>query len=240
MDVHTKASTRLIKDVLAYCRDDAVTQEVAYDDLCILYGNRLCQKYRHARHNMMIRGRLREIGRFILEIKKHKDVNNLRAILCPGNYDLIYQSINRVAGFDETSGKYKAPSTAYNLGLHIKMITNLLHSECIKEGHESRDAVRDLISLMNEGFPTDINKTVNENQCENKRHKKVVLPTADDIEALKKYLENGRKNSYNSLMNEFNYKVWKDLAGYTLISLQLFNRRQAGELERILIEDYKS
>lgn len=242
MNVSKKASTRLARDVLPRCRDDVITSLILFDDLCILYGNKLTKKYRGLQDNNMIRTRLRQIGRFIYEFKKINDnVRDLRDILDPNNYDQIVDTINKIAGLDENSGRYKAPSTAYNLGLHIKSIALLLETECIKEKNiEKRESVRDLLCLINDGFKTDINKTVSENQCEQKRHKRVKLPTIEDILALKTFLRKGCNEAYISLEEKFTYKAWRDLAGYTLISLQLFNRRRAGELERILIEDYKT
>lgn len=242
MHVHEKASSRLVKEILAYNKQDIVTESIVYDEVSILYGNKLCRRYRDQRNNHMIRSRLREIGKFILQCKKiNQSLENLQDIIAPQNYDTIVKAINNVAGFNELTGTYKAPSTAYNLGLHIKEITLLMQTEAIKEGNiKKRDAIRDLLDLINDGFKTDINKTVTENQSEKKRHKKVFLPTAADITSLKTFLEKGRAKSYETLQSEFNHKAWKDLAGYTLISLQLFNRRRPGELERILTEDFRS
>lgn len=38
----------------------------------------------------------------------------------------------------------------------------------------------------------------------------------------------------------FTFKDWKELASFTLTSVQLFNRKRAGEIERITIEDFKT
>jgi len=42
------------------------------------------------------------------------------------------------------------------------------------------------------------------------------------------------------LQNDFSFKAWKSLAETTLIIIQVFNRRRAGEIERTLINDYQS
>lgn len=162
-------------------------------------------------------------------------------MLSPKYYDDIVSTVNKIAGFDSENGKYKAPSTAYNLGLHLKDVAGTLKTRTIKnQDFEKKNDVQDLMSLMDEGFTTDINKTVIENQAEYKRHKKVTLPTKKDISALQKFLKEGIELTTNSLKKQFSRQSWRDLAGYLLISLQLFNRRRAGELERILIEDFKT
>lgn len=242
MSVHHSASNRLIRDVLAYAKEDEITDCFLFDDLCILYGNKLSMKYRNKHHGYMVRQRLREMGRFIYEFKKiQPDVNNLKDILDPKYYNTIVNVINKIAGLDDEDGKYRAPSTAYNLGLHLKSITQFLQSETIKEqDSKKREAVRDLLCLMNEGFSTDINKTVSENQIEYRRHKQVLMPSSDDISCLYKYITKGMADTYKSLQTKFSYKTWKYLAGFTLINIQLFNRRRAGEIERITIEDFKT
>ncbi|KAG5890684.1 hypothetical protein JTB14_011650 [Gonioctena quinquepunctata] len=126
MYVHENASEKLVKFVLEHCREHEVAAEIMYDDLCVKFG-KLCKKYRGQQHSNMIRTRLGELGKFIMEVKEMDgSIKNLSDILVPGNYDNIVIAINKVPGFDETSGIYRAPSTAYNLGLHIKTVTTLL------------------------------------------------------------------------------------------------------------------
>ncbi|KAG5860949.1 hypothetical protein JTB14_004203 [Gonioctena quinquepunctata] len=79
------------------------------------------------------------------------------AIFC----DEMIKVINSTAGLDEDTGRFRAPSTAYNLGLHLKSITLLLESGCIKaQDNEKRESVEDLLCLVRDGFQIDLNKTV--------------------------------------------------------------------------------
>lgn len=54
------------------------------------------------------------------------------------------------------------------------------------------------------------------------------------------YLHQKRKAAYNQLKQGFTYQAWLSLAQSMVILLQLFNRRRAGEIERVLIEDFQS
>lgn len=47
-----------------------------------------------------------------------------------------------------------------------------------------------------------------------------------------------RTDAFNKLQESFSIKAWTELAETTLSSVQLFNRRPAGEVQRILIEDF--
>ncbi|XP_074032132.1 uncharacterized protein isoform X2 [Leptinotarsa decemlineata] len=241
MKIHSIANEKLVGDILCHSREDDITKSYMYDELCITYGNRLTRKYRNHHHFTMIRQRMREIEKFVYEFKKRNPtIKCLRDILDPEHYDEIVNVINYIAGLDEDTGRFRAPSTAYSLGLHLKSIAIFLETECIKSRDNiKRESVRDLLCLMRDGFTIDVNKTVAENQSEYKRHKKIKLPSAADITSLNSYLSVGRKQAFESLKREFSHKAWRDLAGFTLISLQLFNRRRAGEIERICIKDYE-
>ncbi|KAG5890677.1 hypothetical protein JTB14_011643 [Gonioctena quinquepunctata] len=91
---------------------------------------------------------------------------------------------------------------------------------------------------MRDGFQIDVNKTVFEIQIENKRDEKIKLPTAEDIAALNSYLSRGRIKPLNHFKHRF--LIWHGVILQDLISLPLFNRRRAGELERICIHYYRT
>lgn len=40
------------------------------------------------------------------------------------------------------------------------------------------------------------------------------------------------------MKEEFSYNIWKTLGECTLISVQIYNRKRAGEIQRILLEDF--
>lgn len=42
----------------------------------------------------------------------------------------------------------------------------------------------------------------------------------------------------DSLKEKFSYNVWQTLGECTLISMQIYNRKRAGEIQRILLEDF--
>jgi len=77
-----------------------------------------------------------------------------------------------------------------------------------------------------------------ETRLQHQRHKNDDLPSMDDIAKLYMYLK-CKQEAFDILRNEYTYETWKTLAECTLISVQLFNRRQAGEIERMLIADFE-
>ncbi|KMQ84188.1 hypothetical protein RF55_18230 [Lasius niger] len=79
-----------------------------------------------------------------------------------------------------------------------------------------------------------------ETQVMNRRQKKVELPQTEDIKTLSNYVKKKVEDNYALLEEGFSEYVWRDLAEATLTCIQVFNRKRAGELKRLLISDFKN
>ncbi|KAK9882911.1 hypothetical protein WA026_023711 [Henosepilachna vigintioctopunctata] len=144
-----------------------------------------------------------------------------------------------MAGLDEDSGHYRAPATAACIGGYLKKIALFLIGELIKKKNRPRlQDVKDFLQLLDDGLTYDILKTVNENQLEMKRNKNILLPSTNDINCLRNYLDERIKNHFEDLNIIFSKKSWTKLGGALLVALQLFNRRRVGEIERVKIQDF--
>lgn len=64
------------------------------------------------------------------------------------------------------------------------------------------------------------------------------FPPKDDIRLLHNYLCRQRNHVLVEIKNEFSIPAWLKHAEFILVSVLLFNRRRAGEVKRILIEDF--
>lgn len=93
---------------------------------------------------------------------------------------------------------------------------------------------------MDVDFGISINKGVVETQLKNKRRKKVILPSRNDIMLLNEYLKENRQKLFESLKKHFTVEDYISLQKITLTSIQSFNRKRAGEVQRIEIEDVKN
>lgn len=243
-DVHPEACSVLRTEVLPVLRLDPITDLIRYDRFLISFGNRMCTKYRSPHHHKMIRAKLRSLGRFLLEMRKRllDRITTFDDIFDPYYYEDIIFCINVIAQLDKDTAKYKAPSTAFNLGIQLKYCMGMRRSQCIKNGNPvGSSKVKDLLKLFTEDISTSVNKTVTENQGDIRRSKKINLPQTDDVQRLNKYLATERNTYYSELCtNGFDFYKWKNLASLLLISIQVFNRRRAGEIERMLITDFNN
>lgn len=234
--IHPMASETLKKIVFPVMRDDQVTRVIRYDQLLILYGNKMCVKYKSQHQRDMMHARLRVLGRFLLALKEiNKNIKYFQSLYHPRIYDDYISAINIVVGFNNEEQLYKTPAVAANLSTLIKYIGNLLITECIK-----KKFVEDLLQLLIVDISTSVNKTVVETQSVHKRHKKINLPSFQDIKKLHTHLEKTRTEAYVALKESFSCEKWISLAEVTLTSIHVFNRRRAEEIERAHIEDFEN
>ncbi|KMQ87027.1 hypothetical protein RF55_13810 [Lasius niger] len=239
--VHSAANKKLRSVILPVIREDDVYRVIKYDKLIILYGNKLSIKYKLQHQHDMIRAHLRLLGRFLLTIKEsNKNIIDFESIYHPKFYEDVISTVNKVAGLDDEVGIYSKPTTAAMLGTLIKKVGHVLITECIKRQDDEKKAlVKDFFELLTEDYGTSVNKTVMETRLQHERQKSDDLPSLDDISKLYMYLKCKRQKAFEDLTNEYTYETWLTLAECTLTSVQLFNRKRAGEIERILIVDFE-
>jgi hypothetical protein len=108
--VHSAASKKLRSVIFPVMREDDVCRVIRYDKLVILYGNKLCVKYKLQHQCDMIRAHLRLLGRFLLTIKDgNKNITNFESIYCPKFYEDVIRTVNKIADLDDEVGTYSKP-----------------------------------------------------------------------------------------------------------------------------------
>lgn len=176
----------------------------------------------------------------MLQVKTiNSDVTDLASIYHPKHYDTVVTAVTRCGNFDEKRLKFLCPAVPFNLGILLKKVGEQLIVECIKQNNCVKQVeVKNFLKIIKNDFGASINKTVQENQFQNQRLKKVNIPLTDDIKKLNTYLIKKRRFLFEKLLSAFDFNIWRQLAEVTLTSVQVFNRRRAGELERTLVSDF--
>ncbi|XP_066600560.1 uncharacterized protein [Prorops nasuta] len=240
---HENASTILKYKVLPPLREDIIKSIIRNDELIIIYGNYLCNKYKHSTHHFkMIRAHLRLLARCFITVKNlRKEIENFSDIFNPIFYNTFIESVNIIGRYDVKKEVYLSPKTASTLGTLISDVGLLWISECIKSKQFNKQVdAENFLKVKKANYTAEVNKTVIESQSKIKRHKRVILPTSNDIKKLTVYLQCKQNEALESLKEDFSHAVWRSLAESTLISVQLFNRRRPGEVERIYIDDFNN
>lgn len=240
--IHASANEVFRKIIFPVLRDDAVTRCIKYDELIILFGNKLCERYTNTHQHDMIRAHLRLLGRFKLAIQDiNKEIDDFQLIFQPEHFNSVINALRIVAKWDISIMWFKTPAVANTLTTLLKKCAATLQAECIKkQDYKKKQAVDDFLILWREEVPTVINKKAIEDQIKYKRQKKIILPSKHDIKLLYDYLKKQCETFLHILENNFDLSSWENLTKCTLILIQIFNRRRAGEIERLTIADYKN
>lgn len=172
---------------------------------------------------IMIRARIRLLGLYLIAIKSLNNViRNFSDVYQPCHHDNAIEAVKMVAGY-ETKIHYDLPAVASHLGTLLKHVGEILRSQYVKEerAHDQR-RVESFLLL----------------QVQNNRRRKVILPSLSDITKLHDFFKSECDILFKSLEQKFNEVSWRKLAEVCLISLQIFNRLRAGEIERVYLEDF--
>ncbi|XP_075154734.1 uncharacterized protein LOC142228235 [Haematobia irritans] len=241
---HPEANDIMKTQVLPKLNDDKIRRALVHDELIIKYGNKLADKYTDVytdSHNFdMVRAHLRLLARFKIAMKKHdRGIKELKDVFKPQLHDKCIDALRDVSSWDQALGWYKHPQTAISLSAVLKKCAFKLRTEYIKiQSEEKKKEVEDFILLWEEEVPTVVHKRALEDQTNMKRDKNVVLPKKDDINKLYKFLLGKIKKSVTSLQKKFSLKYWASLTQSSLTLIQVFNRRRAGEIEKLKISNY--
>lgn len=240
--IHEYANNTLRQIVFPVLRDDEVTRSIKYDELIIQFGNKLCDKYTLNHQHDMIRAQLRLLGRFKLELMStDNSLVHFKDMFKPQNFNKAIDCLRRVAQWDSKIMWFRTPAVAQNLTTLIKKCCHKLRTECIKiQDNERQKLVENFLLLWEEEVPTLINKKALEDQITQKRQKKEILPTKHDIKLLYEYLKTQCNICVEILREKFDMGAWILLTQLTLVLTQIFNRRRAGEIERLTLTDYRN
>lgn len=239
---HPEASRRMRVEILPILQEDEITKAIRYDRAIILYGNSMCKSQIHQHQTTYIRGHLRLLGRLVLALRnRNSEIDTLAAVYAPQYYNTVIKAINDIAEIDYKTNMYKHPTNASTLGTCLKKIGKILDvTYMIDKNLVKRKDVDDFMKIYDVDFSGTINKVVTETHTKVKRQKKTILPRTGDIKSLSNYLKEKMEEYSKILIEKFSYATWKSLAEVTLTAIQVFNRRRAGETERILIKDYEN
>ncbi|XP_063993652.1 uncharacterized protein LOC135171197 [Diachasmimorpha longicaudata] len=236
--LHESANDRLAR-VMAVLREDDIVRLVRYDELLIKFGNCLCEKYYKQQQEEMIRNRLRTLGRLLQTMKEiNPDITDFKSIYQPKRYEIMLDAVRKLSGFDPLTGVHQIPSLVTSIGTYIKAVSDLLKLHWVENLDEEKEKIFDkFLFLHTMQYSQVVNRVPREDQSQKHRQQVKPLPTTSDIKKLTDYVNNKMITAYASLNEQYSYQYWLSLLQFTLISIQIFNRRRAGEIERASTAD---
>lgn len=140
--VHHRAIPEVAKVLFPPLREDAIVRLIRYDELVIVYANKMVQKYRDRRFYEMVRQKIRLLGRFLSALRGlYKEVTDLTSAYDPKFCDDVLRAIEIEAKISAATNRYGTPGVAACLGTLLKLIGSFLVNECIKKHDDSKKNV---------------------------------------------------------------------------------------------------
>ncbi|GLV44636.1 hypothetical protein CBL_20548 [Carabus blaptoides fortunei] len=209
--VFTSVEQKLVHRLLKDLTNDVVSDIVKSDKVILLLAKNIAVKFANYFHQMApSRQKLRELARFILEMRKlDEQITDLASCLQPNKASLID-------------------------AVEVLKIQN------IKDGLERSTTLGldTFLTIHLKEYTVHIGKNATTILLENKWNKKSMLPTVKDVRCFQNYLMRKSETAFDILSTEYQYSHWLTLGKIVLLLLLTFNRRRVGKVSRILIENY--
>ncbi|KAI4899531.1 hypothetical protein NFI96_007438 [Prochilodus magdalenae] len=215
---------------------------VLSDSLICKYGEMMFELHgRDKSQHGYISQKMRELGRFMLAVKKlAPSVKHLVDVCVPSRFKLAIAAAKEVSGFDASTKAYSTPSLACKIGYTLKRVCEIVVGNSIMEDDgETREKAQNFIKLIESDWNTYVSKLARTNLEQNKWNKPDVLPVTEDVVKLQKHLKNLEDKSKDQLHATTDPVAWKNLAECVLAQIILFNRRREGEAAKLLVETYQ-
>lgn len=221
--------------------EDDVSHEVKKDALITQFGAEMLEQYEHLPHlKNYIRNSLREITRFLIEIKKQKkNISCLRDVFNGSNFDTAVEAAKIVGGFDPETNSFRIPSLAKKIGEHLQKCAAI----CIKNGIKEKNVTlqancKDFLSLYEKEWSLKITRKALRTLSEMKFNKPTQLPHPKDMVKITKFLEDERKEVLSCLKSSPTSKNYSRLCKLALAAVIIFNRKRAGDADKLLLDTY--
>ncbi|KAL4704231.1 hypothetical protein ACJJTC_016249 [Scirpophaga incertulas] len=236
------ASEMLRNNVLSRMNIDEVSLIVKQDDLILKLGSKLMTKHDQDQHlSGYISQKMRELARFLIEIRKIcPAIQNLTECINPIYFPKVIEAVKAVTSYNSKTGKYGIPSLALKIGHSLKKCANIIITESLIQNLTlKREMAQNFIKLCENEWSTNISTGALTTLYRNKWNMPDRLPLAEDVKLLNKYLCEERDKYITFLKNaEVTILNWTSLAKIVLAQTLLFNRRRAGEVEKIPVKSY--
>ena len=233
--------------VLSAMRSDLISRIVKSDSTICLFGEKLCDKHAHDpdQHNY-IRQKLRELGRLVedLRIKDDSPDKFLKDFIKPSYYRKVVMACKSVSGFDSIFNKYGTPSLALKLGHSLRKCAKLLLGQAIEHRNKEQQVMADeFMKLLEMNWGDDISSNAIRTLNEAKKNTEKIVPLAQDVVALMKYLKSTSAEEYSRLLTledeELNAS-WSRFGQVLLVLIIAFNRRRSGGVSKMKLAEYES
>lgn len=240
-DKNTNAYAEKQQFIMEGLRNDVVGRICKSDSLITEMARRMCANHgQDIDQHPYIREKVRRAGTLLLQMRliDENPNKNLESYLDPGNFNIIISAARKVAGFDSNTNKFANPSLPNKLSALLKELTGIVESNgLIRRDQEAVEKARSLHKLVELNWK-EVSVPANRQLDETKFNKPQLLPLAEDISKLSKYLKQEGAQAEEELKKTQSLEAWNTLNKITLAYLIMFNRRRSGEMGKAKITSF--
>jgi len=235
-----------VSSLISSMRDDEIKAAIKSDPTIMEYLLKMVHsKGMQKKH--YIRDKGREMGRFLLEMRKHNGLKgcSIKDCIRPIRFSTCLVAVRVLAGYDEDAGFFRRPSLALKIGQGLKKLSQILKRHAIEsQQYEKIADVSYFHDLCVEQWPDEIARHAHNSLREIKRNRVNLLPITSDVQKLVSYLRDSSQQCIDKLDNSGSLSknevavTYRELVEVTLADIITFNRRRQGEVSRMTIQDY--
>lgn len=239
LPVSSGASQEFKEKVLYKMTNDAISIVVRMDKDIVTFGQKQFTKHARNPHQFnYIKQKMRELGRFLVEARAVDcSIQTLRDCIDAQKFSVCITAVKNLCGYDETSMLFETPSLANKIGHSLHKVARRVRLIAMGTGEKDLEDKADrFIEMYKEDWKIDVSHAALETAEIKKYNKPAQIPLAEDLKALSNYL----KGQANNIMGmcEITQVRWRELCEITLAQTVLFNKRRAGEAERLQVKQY--
>ncbi|KAK7506679.1 hypothetical protein BaRGS_00002154 [Batillaria attramentaria] len=233
------------RDILDSLAADKVSQVVKNDKVINSFGQKLyarCSRHPHLRQ--YVKQKLRELGRFLICVGENSGVHSLQDCISAKHFKLVCDAVKKVSRFHD--GSYKTPSLALKLGHTLAKCARIVHSNAVRadDAGLKKDA-KDFLALYHDDWNDEVSTTALQDLHFARFNNAKRLPLAKDLQKLNAHLQEKAAETMAAISQDavrdpaMLEKNCRELNRITLAQVVLFNRRRAGETERMEVCQYQ-
>lgn len=245
LSMHPKTDPRVKDHIFAKIRDPIISALVRNDILIILLANKLADKYVNIKQLDMVRGYVRLIAKFMLQMKElNPEIKDFKMIFRTQYFEDVIKAIRIVSEYDERTQRFGITYNAETLPIILRKCYKILrhHLVAIKDA-ENNQNLSDFIAF----FEDDIQNTISVKACLsrkdlNRHTNDKALPVSNDIVIFREFLNDLRTELLEEIKStkKMTYNQYYILTACVALLIETFNRRRNGEVSTVNCKDFDS
>jgi len=228
---------------------DEISLLAQEDFLIRRFATRLLKKTKYMHQTTVIKSRIRELARLLMELRKMSDIQWMLDVLKPQHFDAVVLAVKKLTGYNATERSFESPSVASHFGTNLKQLCDMTESLLsrkdaglkIQNPDETKEDILGFRTLVVNSWSFDVSSMALQDLKEKKWKNQKKLPTPDDFTKFKDYVDETLRDTLSRLRTEKkDRKTFKMLLEATYVKVILLNRRRPGELQRLELNAYQN